>query len=106
MMIQPELFSFTNDLPHNDTQESKEAAKEAKDGAAQQRASVLSFIRGRGFYGATRDEIGDHLGLDGNSVRPRVWELLGNNGHDTLIRQSELRRKSRMGRNAGVLVAI
>lgn len=106
MMIQLELFPFQKDLPHNDTQESREAAQAAKEGAAQQRASVLSFIRGRGFYGATRDEIGEHLGLEGNSVRPRVWELLGNNGHAMVIRQSEQRRKSKMGRNAGVLVAI
>lgn len=106
MNIQPELFAFTNDLPHNYTKESKEAAAAAKEGSARQREMVYDYIRSRGPGGATREEVCEALCLGGDSVRPRIWELMGNNGHDMLIRKTGHTRKTNSNRNAAILEAI
>lgn len=62
------------ELPHNGTPTSR-AAAEAKRDAEKQRAQVLAFIKSRGQYGATDLEIQDGTGIDGDSERPRRWEL-------------------------------
>jgi len=71
-----------------------------------QRELILSFIRERGDYGATREEIQTWFKLSGDSVRPRVKELLGEaRGWMTArIRVSELTRKTVSGNRAEVLV--
>ena len=91
-------------LPSNGTAESDMAADRATRSASRQRSQVLAYIVQQGEYGATRDEISDGLGLDDNSVRPRVWELLGNGGHPALIRRSGQHRSNYRGNKVSVLI--
>ena len=71
-----------------------------------QRELILSFIRERGDYGATREEIQVWFKLSGDSVRPRVKELLGQAKGWTAprIRVSGVTRKTVSGNRAEVLV--
>ncbi len=54
---------------------SEEAAEKIKPDTKVLRGMVFGFILGRGSYGATDQEIEDALGIDGNTERPRRWEL-------------------------------
>jgi hypothetical protein len=54
---------------------SEAAAISVADTKEQQRASVYACIRSAGLEGRTDHEIQTALGLDGNSERPRRWEL-------------------------------
>ncbi len=60
--------------PHSGPETSREAAV-AMTSAASLRAKVSDFIRARGWHGATDEEIQDALQMDGNTQRPRRWEL-------------------------------
>jgi hypothetical protein len=91
--------------PHNHTRTSIAAADSVRGKADRQREDVYACIVAHP-RGITREEIQDALGLDGNSVRPRVWELLGNNGHPARIRETGETRKGRSGRHAEVLAII
>lgn len=62
------------DRPHNGTATSLAAAESMEGHAAKQRREVLNYLRDCA-DGATREEIERGLGMSGNSVRPRVWEL-------------------------------
>ena len=55
---------------------SVEAAAKIEPSADTLRAAVLEHIRRCGPAGATDDEIQAALALDGNTERPRRWELL------------------------------
>jgi len=61
------------DRPTNGTPTSN-AASEQHRNTDQQRTAVLAAIR-ESPDGLTREEICTELGLGGDSVRPRVWEL-------------------------------
>ena len=69
------------ELIHNGTDTSRQAAlmKHEKGTAAKDRARIYSLIL-HAPEGLTRKEIQRITGLDGDSVRPRVWELCGNGG--------------------------
>lgn len=54
---------------------SVDAARQIEPNAATLRAAVLAHIRGCAARGATDDEIQLALDLDGNTERPRRWEL-------------------------------
>ena len=54
---------------------SLEAAEAIAPSADTIREEVYCYIRGCGLSGATDDEIQAALGLDGNTERPRRWEL-------------------------------
>jgi hypothetical protein len=97
-----DLGMYANLPPHNGKPTSIAAAESVVNSASRQRAQVYAFIAGRK-DGATREEIEIALGLAGNAVRPRVWELLGNNGHAARIRESGERRRTNSGRMAEVL---
>lgn len=89
--------------PHNKQETSKDAARSMKPATGALRKKVLQFIIERtqeGFGGATNEEIEVGLEMAGNTVRPRVWELRGNNGHERCIKQSGSRRKTLSGRAA------
>lgn len=62
---------------HSET--SRQAAIEKYDvgNAKNQRETIYRWIKFCGDKGATREEIQDKLGLSGDTVRPRVCELLG-----------------------------
>lgn len=65
--------------PHNGTSTSRAAAHvvEATGKATTDRARVLECIKQAGERGITRADIGAQTGLRGDTVRPRVYELLG-----------------------------
>lgn len=85
---------------------SKAAAAAIMDRAPRLRAAVFEFINGRGTLGATRDEIEVGLQMGGNTVRPRVKELLDpyQQGGPRLV-ETKTTRPTRSGSPARVLVA-
>ena len=92
--------------PGSKTSRQAAIAKYDRRDSIVQRELILSFIRERGDYGATRKEIQTWFKLSGDSVRPRVKELLGQAKGWTAprIRVSELTRKTVSGNRAEVLV--
>lgn len=89
------------DPPHCGTETSRAAAKAIKPTAGTLRAQVHQFIKSRGDMGATRNEIEVSLSMSGNTVRPRVRELIAAG----LIVDTEETRTTPSGRSASVLVA-
>ena len=63
-------------LPHSGKETSLEAAESMSSKAGAIREQVYQFIKRCGDYGCTRDEIEAYTGYAGNTVRPRVWELV------------------------------
>lgn len=91
------LFS----APHNGTPTSKAAAESVSPTTAKTvRNAIYAYIELRGDTGATREEIENHMGIDGNTIRPRVVELI-NEGR---VIGTDMQRKTSNGRNAEVLV--
>jgi response regulator of citrate/malate metabolism len=84
--------------PDNGTTTSKAAAKSVD--AATLRACVLETIEAAA-AGLTREEIEAATGLSGNTVRPRVWELV----HAGLVAECGTRRTA-SGRAAAVMVRV
>jgi hypothetical protein len=78
------------------------AAKIAGDPARRQRALILDWLRREGGLGMTRQEIEHATFLPGDSVRPRVLELI----EAGLVRETDRTRKTTKGRDAAVLVAV
>lgn len=100
-MIQTE---FNYDRPHNPpsnfTATSIAAAGSiTKERANSDKAKILAFVQQAG--GATRDEIEVGLAMQGNTVRPRVVELIR---AGRLFETTEQRR-TRAGRMAAVVGA-
>jgi hypothetical protein len=86
--------------------ESREArASGDKDGL---REAVLGFIRQCGLRGSTADELAAGLDLIANSVAPRVTELRQRGLVTALIDAAgnPVRRRTRQGCGAGVVVAV
>lgn len=88
-------------LVHNGTETSKAAAESMVGAAEIQLRRILEFIRSKGEYGATRDEIVAALGIDIPSVCGRCDNLL----RMKLIYETDVKRKTRKGRFAFVLRA-
>lgn len=81
------------------------AAAKGESARETERLQVATYIKDRGWTGATRDEIGQVLGMAHQSVCPRVWELLGSAGrYRPLVRETDRRRITRRGRWAAVIV--
>ena len=95
-------FGFTDlSAPHNGTPTSRAAAEEIRPASETLRQTVLEAICLRERYGATREELEAMTGLNGNTIRPRVAELL----EQGLVVLPEGRtRKTKAGRQAAVLV--
>lgn len=74
MTYQGNLFGeqYEEHPPHNGVETSIAAAKLQIGKAAQDRARIIAFLE---FMPATDEEIGRSLKMDGNTVRPRRWEL-------------------------------
>ena len=117
-MTQSELFTTIRSgeysriepaAPYAIGSETSRAAAVAIDRNAENiRGRILDYIRSCGIYGATREEIENTLHLTGNTVRPRIKELLGETKkHETpMIERAKHMRKSRSGLSVEVLVAI
>lgn len=82
------------DPPSSGPKTSKQAAERISGSAASLRRKVLEFIRTRGARGATDSEIQDCLEMDGDTERPRRWELR----KAGLIVDSGIRRETKTGR--------
>lgn len=65
------------------------------------RAKVISYVRSQGTRGATSDEVELALGLSHQTASARLTEAKAQNR----LRLSGDKRKTRSGRNAGVVVA-
>lgn len=94
--IQPRSYPMPPSVP---VDTSREAARSMTDSADAIRRRVYRFIAESGEHGATNEEIQDALKLAGDTVRPRVWELMGVGS----VVDSGARRKTRSGRQARVV---
>lgn len=106
-------LDFSTPLPHNGTSTSRAAAvgAQASGQASTDRERVLRAIQAAGERGITRSDICHQLGLSGDTVRPRVWELMGNGSgqavHESLIAEQGERIPDCGGRRMqAVLVAV
>jgi hypothetical protein len=87
---------------HNGTATSIAAAESKRGSAATDRQRVLDAIRAAGIHGLTREQIEVATALTGNTVRPRVAELIA---AGTIEEAGELRRTT-TGRAARVLSVV
>lgn len=87
--------------PHNKTATSEAAALEIEPQRGTLQWEVWRFVKQRGAYGATRQEISAGTGIAENTVRPRVNELLA---LGPLVETDET-RPTTSGRQARVLRA-
>ena len=107
----PPLPTFA---PGSETSRRAAIAKYDKGDCPNQREMIYRWIRFCGNQGATRDEIEIKLGLKGDTVRPRLKELLGEAKGFTVARIRKLKnadggdalRKTSCDINAEVLVTI
>jgi len=111
-MTQTDLFDKAPPLPtfacNSETSRQAAITKYDKRNSIIQREFIMSFLRERKTYGATREEIQHRFKLSGDSVRPRVKELLGEakGWADVRIKLSGETRKTASGNNAEVLVSL
>jgi hypothetical protein len=96
-------------LPHNGkpTSQSAAASVERSGRALIDRERVYQCVLSSGKRGMTRRDLEEDLALDGNTLRPRVWELLGNNGFAIRLIETEETRApdcNPSGRRQSVLV--
>lgn len=81
---------------------SLDAAERIEPRAATLRGIVLAFLRGRGEFGATDEEMQDQIPMAASTQRPRRVELVD----ASFVRDSGLRRRTHAGRAAAVWVAV
>lgn len=93
-----DLPLFMVRAPHSGGDASRDAAADIRPHVAKLRARVLAYLASCGQAGATRAEIESGTGLAGNTVRPRVVELLEHKA----IRVDGFKRNER-GRKVEVL---
>ena len=88
--------------PDNGTKTSREAAVAILPHADTQRAEILAVIAASD-AGLTRENIEDRTTMPGNSIRPRIWELVAAG----LVEEVPgIYRFTRSGRRAAVLRAV
>ena len=96
--VQPQLPFDITARKHGGNPESK-AANPMKEDKQQVRAEIMAYIRSKGIYGATADQVAEHFNCSPNHVAPRISEL------KMLGKLKPLgRRKTRSGCTAAVLV--
>jgi len=79
-----------------------EAAESVADAAKSREAMAQRFIRGRGLFGATADEVADTFGWERYSSRPRLSTLKA----QERIVDSGQRRDGASGRKQAVWIAV
>lgn len=89
-------------LIHNHTATSIAAAEATQSSAAVARQRILDAIRAAGIHGLTREEIEAATGIPGNTVRPRVRELVQRRA----IEEAGEIRPTKSGEYAKVLTAV
>lgn len=100
MVTQLKLF----DIPFaRNSETSRRAAEHIAGKTPTLRTKILDWIRDQGAWGATREEIEIELHIDGNTVRPRVAELL--RMHAIFV-APEATRPTLAGLQAEILVAL
>jgi hypothetical protein len=99
--MEPHQLVVPFDAPHNGSATSKAAAEGIRESRTRLVTQVFNYIDSKRTHGATRDEVERALRIPGNTVRPRVAELL----KLTLIRETDRTRETRSGRMAAVLVS-
>ena len=84
------IFAVPPAAPHNGTATSQSAAASvSRSGRALiDRERVYQAVLASGVRGMTRRDLEETLQLDGNTLRPRVWELLGNYGNPVRLIES------------------
>jgi len=98
-MIQKTIDYDPKPLPHNGTATSIAAADSQSTRKVQlDRERILAHVRNSG--GETRDQIEEATGMIGNTIRPRVKELL----RAGKLVETTIQRPTRTGRGANVLV--
>lgn len=86
-------------LPHSGSRTSRAAADSMRSRAPSIQERVYRYIALQGETGATEEEIEEALHLNGNTCRPRVWQLI----RDERVEDSGALRKTRSGRHARVV---
>lgn len=110
-MIQKDLFGEVKPLPpwcRGAPTTSKDAAKSVAPAGKQLREVVFQALKERGAEGATLEELEAITGLSGSTLRPRLWELRGENRKAPMpvrVRDGGERRRTSSGRQAVVWVA-
>ena len=84
----------------NKKETSLEALESVKPSTDVMRAKVAQFIRRRKKKGATDEEVQDALDMNGNTQRPRRWELI----EEGFVKDSGTRRSTRALRSSIVWV--
>lgn len=115
-MPQPSLFDWPALPPYHKRgpPTEKKAAVSVTGSASSLRSRIYAFVRLRGAWGATRDEIDRAFNKTPNVTQPRLWELEGCSPYCArphrhlpgLIEKTGLTRETRSGRQATVYVAI
>ena len=101
-MSREQLGLFDHSAPHvRDSETSRESAESIEPKAATLRGIVLAFIRGRGLYGATDEEMQEAIPMPPSTQRPRRIELVA----ARFVHDSGIRRRTRSGRAAAVWTA-
>lgn len=91
-----------HDPPHNGTDTSIAAAESVRERAARLRRLVFEAVAREYPGGLTRQEIETLCGMNPDTVRPRVWELV----NDGLLMDSDATRPARSGNDASVVVMV
>lgn len=105
-------FAPADPLPPfaRNSETSRQAAIEKynRNNSENQREMIFRWIKFCGEKGATREEIQEYFNLSGDTVRPRIKELLGEAKGWTIarIRRNGKMRKTKAGLNAEVLEAV
>lgn len=107
---QSDLFGMPNDeepaAPFSEPTSSRDAAEAIESERENLREIIYRDIKARE-EGLTCEEVCEITGLDGNTVRPRIWELTGQaRGFEPRIIKTEKRRRNVSGRTARVYVAL
>lgn len=89
-------------LRYSNPTTSRDAALDNLPRAGTQKARILDAISSTEDYGCLREDLERPLGLSGNTIRPRVAELI----EAGLVEETERQRRTRSGSMALVLVAI
>ena len=99
----PPLPAFA---PGSETSRQAAIAKYDAGSSPSQREMIYRLIMFAGDKGQTREEIAEKLDLSGDTVRPRICELLGaaKGWPDALIKRSGKTRATKSGLKAEVLV--
>ena len=95
---------FDQEPPSVCVDTSEAAAQRVRKDTAYWRAEIYAVIKNRG--GATEREIEEALGLSGNTVRPRLWELEGNAPAGRPVRVPVIRKSEEKRGGMRVYVAI